>query len=101
GAPPEKSPHLRAVLEWTLDAVHDSNNPLHGTLVHALSQPTWTRFVDALAASLELPKEAEDDRRLVWRVDPAEVAGALPTLAPSIQKRTGKSGRWTSGATTK
>ncbi|MEZ4252611.1 MAG: DEAD/DEAH box helicase [Polyangiales bacterium] len=101
GGPPERSPHVRAVLEWTLDAVHDPKHALHGTLAHALSQPTWTRFVDALAASLELPKEAEDDRRLVWRLDPADAPGALPALAPSIQKRTGKSGRWTSGAATK
>lgn len=99
--PPESSPHVRAVLEWTLDAVHDPKNPLHATLVHALAQPTWTRFVDALAASLEQPKEIEDDRRLVWRLDPAERPGALPDLSPSIQKRTGKSGRWTSGSSTK
>lgn len=101
GGPPEKSPHLRAVLEWTLDAVHDPKHPLHATLAHALSQPTWTRFVDALAASLELPKESEEDRRLVWRLDPADAPGELPGLSPSIQKRTGKTGRWTSGANTK
>ncbi|MAT27063.1 MAG: hypothetical protein CMN29_19290 [Sandaracinus sp.] len=91
------SPHVRALLEWTLDAVHDPKHPLHATLAHVLRQPTWSRFVDALAASIAQKAAPVREERLVWRVEDA--VDDLPDVVPAVQKRL-KSGRWSSGAQT-
>ncbi|MBX3251727.1 MAG: DEAD/DEAH box helicase [Myxococcales bacterium] len=97
GGEPERSPQLRALLEWTLDAVHDPAHGLHATLAFVLAQPTWTRFVDALAASLEAAREVDPDRRIVWRVEEGGPR-ALPNVVAAVQKRS-KTGRWSSGST--
>ncbi|MEO0324874.1 MAG: hypothetical protein AAF447_18065 [Myxococcota bacterium] len=93
-----RSPQLRALVEWALDAVHDPDHGLHEALRSVLGQPTWTRLLEAFAEAVEPAADAGEPRaeeRLVFRL--AYVEGDLPELRPAVQKKL-KSGRWSSGS---
>ncbi|MEM1415441.1 MAG: SNF2-related protein, partial [Myxococcota bacterium] len=93
-----RSPQLRALLEWALDAVHDPEHGLHEAVRSVLGQPTWTRFLEALGEALQQersPADRRSEERLVFRLGEGE--DGFPELRPAVQKRL-KSGRWSSGS---
>ena len=90
--------HVRVLLEWTLDSIHNPTDPLSTRLEDATAAPTWTRVLEKLEAVQE-PRGTADERdqqRLVWRVgiDDGELA-----IAPAVCKRL-KNGRWSRGRLT-
>jgi len=92
---PMRSPQLRALAEWSLDAVHDPTHPLNEAIRRAVGQPSWARLVESLAEQVEAPADEEVQERVAWRLDPETLE-----LAPAVQ-RLGRSGKWTRGAMTK
>ena len=91
---PRRSPYLRAVVEWTLDVVHDVEHPLHRAIRAALGAPTWARLVESLGDIIDTKATAAKDR-LVWRVRSSE--RDLPAIDAAVQKRK-RNGQWTRGA---
>ncbi len=95
--PSAEAPEVRALLEWTLDAVHDFKHPLHATLAHVLRRPTWVFVLDALARDLDRKRDEPPAQRLLWRIEGE--SDAL-RVQPIVQRK-GKQGRWSKGAKTK
>lgn len=94
--PSVEAPEVRALLEWTLDVVHDVKHPLHPTLATILKRPSWVFVMDTLARQLDAPASNQPERRLIWRLD-----GESDALYPqAIIRRRGKNGRWSKGAKT-
>lgn len=94
--PSAEAPEVRALLEWTLDAVHDRRHPLHATLAHVLRRPTWVFLVDAIAGDLDRRRDEPSNQRLSWRLEGESDALRVQAV---IQRR-GKRGRWSKGART-
>lgn len=92
---------LRVVLEWTLDALHETRSPLRPAFVELLSQPSWARLLDELESKVRVQEASEkSDERVVFRVDTVSMDPG-PTeveVSVAVQKLT-KSGKWSKGAT--
>ncbi len=79
----------RALLELAIDIVHSDKHPLHAALTAAVTEPTWSRLIQAATLDLRAD-DKKKDRRLAWRV-------SWPlTVVPVLQKK-GKNGRFTVG----
>ena len=100
--PAQPCPHLRVLLEWILDWLHDPQSDHHAPLVELLSRPGWSRLIahadqiiDQSRGRSSRQSGSDPDRELAWRlgVDPQH---GLLELVPVIRTR-GKSGRFGRG----
>ncbi|MCU0694689.1 MAG: hypothetical protein MUF54_25200, partial [Polyangiaceae bacterium] len=86
-------PHVRVLLEWTLDALCDDACPHRGlrqALLDQVSTPSWKRVLDIVEGfSAQGSKQAREER-LVWEVSHQ---GNKLTVTPKASRRC-KSGRW-------
>jgi len=87
-------PHVRVLLEWTLDALHDEDCPqreLRQALLDELSAPSWKRVLRAIDGFDPETCGAETrEERLVWEV--AQRSNKL-TVTPKVS-RLRKNGAW-------
>lgn len=87
-------PHVRVLLEWTLDALHDEDCPQRGlrqALLDALSIPSWKRVLRAIDGFDSRTQGADaQEERLVWEV--AQRSNKL-TVTPKVS-RLRKNGSW-------
>lgn len=88
-------PHGRVLLEWALDILHDTSDPLHHDLVDIVCQPGWTRLVGSLKLwNGEIHREIlEGEQELVWRLGGQ---GCDLVIQPVLRTRT-KAGGWRRG----
>jgi superfamily II DNA or RNA helicase len=100
--PAEPCPHLRVLLEWILDWLHDPQSGFHAPLVELLSRPGWSRLIAHADRIIEQGRGranrqsgSDPDRELAWRlgVDPQD---GLLEIVPVMRTR-GKSGRFGRG----
>lgn len=88
--------HVQALAARLLDACHDADDRLHRALVALVAEPSWRRFLRAIAAE---PQAATgqaaraDETRLRFRV---RVVGEKVTVAVVARRRTA-AGTWSAG----
>ncbi len=105
GQPPRPAapcPHLRVLLEWILDWLHDPQSDFHAPLVELLSRPGWSQLIDHADRIIEQGRcrstrlsGSDPNRELAWRLG-VEPQDGLLELVPAIRTR-GKSGRFGRG----